>query len=290
MVDAGPLGPATVVILGLLSAVSFGASDFGGGLSSRSLPLLGVTLTVNAVGGTIALMLAVTTGEPPPGPDAIVLAAIAGMFGVVGLLALYRGLAVGRMGVVAPVIGVIGAAVPVSVGIVLEGAPPTQVAIGIVLALLAVIIVSRTPDSGGRRSGLEFALAGGLGIGLFSTFIGRLPEGSVWWPLVVLKLVAIIVIIGVALVGGRPYRFPRQMLPPTMAVGLGDMAGNTFFVLATQTGRLDIAAVLSSLYPVVTVVLAFVFLREHINRRHAIGIATAAAAVALIASGSSASA
>jgi drug/metabolite transporter (DMT)-like permease len=288
MPDAGPLGPATVVVLGLLSAASFGASDFGGGLSSRRLPLLGVMLMVNSAGGLLALTVALAIREPAPLASTVAAAALGGVFGAFGLLGLYQGLAVGRMGVVAPVVGVVGASLPVVVGIGLQGAPRPQAAIGIGLALLAVIIVSRTPSPTGRRSGIEFALLGGVGIGLVSTLIGLLPDGSVWWPLVVLKVTSIAVIAMVTVVTGRPWQIRGRSVVPPAAVGLGDMLGNGFYVLATQSGRLDIAAVLSSLYPVVTVVLAIVVLREHIGRRHAVGIATAVVAVALIAAGSNA--
>jgi drug/metabolite transporter (DMT)-like permease len=288
MPDAGPLGPATVVVLGLLSAASFGASDFGGGLSSRHLPLLGVMLVASLAGMGLAVMMAIELHEAAPEPGAIISAAAGGVCGAIGLLGLYHGLAVGRMGVVAPVVGVIGASLPVLVGFGLEGAPRPELAVGIGLALAAVVIVSRTPSPTGRRSGVEFALLGGIGIGLVSTLIGLLPEGSIWWPLVVLKATSIGVVAVAILVARRPWRIRGRSLAPPAAVGVGDMMGNGFYVLATQSGRLDIAAVLSSLYPVVTVVLAIVVLREHIGRRHALGIATAALAVALIAAGSNA--
>ena len=236
MPDAGPLGPATVVVLGLLSAASFGASDFGGGLSTRRLPVLGVMLAVNSTGLVVALAIAALTREPGPEAGTIALAAVGGVSGALGVMGLYRGLAVGRIGVVAPVVGVIGASLPVLVGVLNQGATRLEAGIGIALALVAVVIISRAPSPTGSRSGIEYALLGGLGIGVVSVLIGRLPEGSVWWPLVVLK----------------------------------------------------VAAVLSSLYPVVTVLLAIVVLREQIGRRHAVGIATAAIAVALIAVGSNA--
>jgi drug/metabolite transporter (DMT)-like permease len=289
MADAGPLGPATVVVLGLLSAASFGASDFGGGLSSRRAPIFGVMLVASAAGVVLALFIALLTGEPLPEPGAAASASLGGVCGVIGLLGLYHGLAVGRMGVVAPVVGVVGASLPVVVGVAVQGAPQPAAAVGIGLAILAVVIVSRAPSVGDRPSGIEFALLGGLGIGLVSTLIGRLPEGSVWWPLVILKLSAIAVLVAVIVAGRRPWRVsPRALFLPTAAVGVGDMAGNGFYVLATQAGRLDVAAVLSSLYPVVTVVLAIVFLREQVGRSQAVGIATAAIAVALIAAGSNA--
>jgi len=223
MADAGPLGPATVVVLGLLSAASFGASDFGGGLSSRHLPLLGVMLVVNATGALVALAVATAIGESLPQAGTVGLGALGGICGAIGLLGLYQGLAVGRMGVVAPVVGVVGATLPVLVGVSLQGTPPPAAALGIGLALVAVVIVSRAPTPGGGRSGIEFALLGGVGIGLVSTLLGRLPGGSVWWPLVVVKLAAIAVIVVVIVLGRRKWRASPRLLLPTTAVGAGDM-------------------------------------------------------------------
>jgi drug/metabolite transporter (DMT)-like permease len=286
MPDAGPFGPATVVVLGLLSALSFGSSDFGAGLTSRRVPVLGVALAVQIVGAAIALAAALAVSEPPPDAGALGLGIGAGLCGVAGILCLYSGLAVGRMGVVAPVTGVLGAALPVVVALVFEGVPAPGVSLGMALALVAVVIVSRAPAVGGRRSGIELALVAGAFIGLFNVIIGRLPEGVVWWPLLALKLAAAALILLVALLGRRPWRVAPRMIPAAAGVGLGDMAGNALYVLATQTGRLDVAAVLSSLYPVVTVILAILILREHVGRQHAFGIGLAALGIALIAAGS----
>ena len=285
MVDAGPLGSATVVVTGLLAALSFGLSDFGGGLTSRRASVLGVTLSVQSIGIVFALVIAVGVGEPLPSSDGLLTGILAGVAGVVGILGLYQGLAVGRMGVVAPVAGVLGAAIPVLIAFVSEGPPSLGVAIGMALALVAVVVVSRSPSVGATRSGVEYAFVGGLGIGLINVLIGRLPAGLIWWPILVLKITATVVIAALAVVVRQPVRIPRPVRPAILAIAVADMSGNSFYVLATQTGRLDIAAVLSSLYPVVTVILAVLILREHVSRRHAIGIAAAALAIAMIAAG-----
>jgi drug/metabolite transporter (DMT)-like permease len=216
------------------------------------------------------------------------IAAAAGVVGVTGIVGLYQGLAVGRMGVVAPVTGLIAASLPVAVGIATEGVPTVPVLVGIGLALVSVILVSRAPGHDDRRSGIEFALLAGGGIGLFNILIGQLPEGQVFGPLVILKLVAALVITAVVLVGRRAWRVPRATIPIAIAVGVFDMAGNALFVLATQAGRLDVAATLSSLYPVTTVILAIALLGERLSRSHGFGIVTAAAAIVLINTGSAA--
>lgn len=286
---AEPFGPGSaVVVLGLASALAWGAGDFGGGLTSRRAPVLGVSLIVQLLGVVLALGLAFGFAEPVPAAGSILLAGAAGAVGVIGILALYQGLAVGRMGVVAPVTGVIGASLPVVVGIAREGVPAVSVLVGIGLALVAVVLVSRIPGHDGRRSGIEFGLAGGLAIGVFNVLIGGLPEGEVFYPLVAMKLASGVVIAAIVLAGRRPWRVARAVVPMALLVGVLDMGGNAFYVLASQAGRLDVAATLASLYPVTTVLLAILVLRERVTGGHALGILAAGAAIALITSGTAA--
>jgi drug/metabolite transporter (DMT)-like permease len=140
----------------------------------------------------------------------------------------------------------------------------------------------------GQRSGVEFGLVAGLGIGCFNILVGLLPEGQVFGPLVFLKLSAATVIGAIVVVGRRSWRVPRATLPIAIGVGVFDMAGNALYVLATQAGRLDVAATLSSLYPVTTILLAMAFLGERVTRSHALGIVAAVAAIVLIGAGSAA--
>jgi len=192
------------------------------------------------------------------------------------------------MGVVAPVTGLIAATLPVSVGFVRLGLPPTSVAVGIAAAFVAVILVSRSSDPAGRPSGIQYALFGGVGLGVFNVAVAAFPEHLVAWPLVIVKVASLVAVGLVVALGRRDWRLPNRMLGAAAVVGALDLAGNAFYVLATQAGRLDVAATLSSLYPVTTVVLAVVVLREHVSRSHLVGIVMAAVAIALIAGGSAA--
>ena len=230
--------------------------------------------------------VALATAEPVPGPATLGLAALAGVLAVAGILGLYQGLAVGRMGVVAPVTGVIAATLPVVVGLAFQGWPGTEVVVGIGLALAAVVLVSRSSDPGGRRSGIEYALVGGVGLGLFNIAIGAFPEHRVAWPLAVIKVSSLVPIVALVVLGRRPWRVPRPIVPALLATAGLDLAGNGLYILATQAGRLDVAATLSSLYPVTTVILAVAVLHERVTRSHLLGIIMAAIAVALIAAGS----
>lgn len=269
-----------------MSAIAWGCGDFGGGTTTKRAPVLGVVLIVEVVGAVMAAALALATGERLPSPTGLVFGVAAGLVGILGILALYQGLAVGRMGVVAPVAGVLGASIPVAVGIVLEGLPTPIVLAGIGLGIVAVVLVSRIPGPAGGRSGLEFGLAAGAGIAGFNVLIAQLPEGEVFWPLAALRLVAVPIVAAIVIVARRPWRVPRPAIGPATLVGTFDMAGNAFFILATQAGVLAVAVVLSSMYPVVTVLLAVAILGERLTRTHAVGIAAAAVAIGLIAGGS----
>jgi uncharacterized membrane protein len=286
MADGGPFGPASVVVFGLTAAVAWGAADFGGGLTSRRASLFGVVLLSQVVGMLLALALAIVRGEPVPGPVDVGLSAAAGVVGIVGILALYRGLAVGRMGVVAPVTGVLAATVPVGAGMLLEGMPSPIVALGIALAILAVILVSRVSSEGGGPSGIELALLAGIGLGLFTVIITRVDERLVFGPLAIVRIVDALVLVAAILVARRPMALPRSVLPAVVAIGTLDMGGNAMLLFVEQTGSLAVSAMLSSLYPVTTVVLATLVLREPVTRSHAAGIALAFVAIGLIAAGS----
>lgn len=254
-------------------------------MTSRRAPVLGVVLVVEVVGVLLAGALAIAVGEPLPSERGILFGLGAGACGMFGILGLYRGLAVGRMGVVAPVAAVLGAGLPVAIGFLLEGVPGPLQVVGIVLGIAAVILVSQVPGPAGRRSGIEFAIVSGVGIAGFNVFISQLPEGEAVWPLAVLRLESIVLVFVIVLLGRQAWRVPRDALLPAIGVGSLDMVGNLAFILATQAGALAITVVLASLYPVVTILMAIAILRERMTRFHAVGIAAAMAAIWLIAAG-----
>jgi len=249
---------------------------------------MGLGIGVDAIGGALMVVLALATGEHMPGTATVLLAALAGVFAVAGIVGLYTGLAVGRMGVVAPVTGLIAALLPVVVGFARQGMPGGEVVVGIGCAFVAVVLVSRSRDTSGQRSGIEYAIVGGVGLGLFNVAVGAFPEHAFAWPLAVIKATALAGTVAIVLLARRPWRVPRPMLPALAAVAVLDLTGNGLYLLATQAGRLDVAATLSSLYPVTTVFLAIVLLHERVSRSHLAGIVMAAFAIVLIAGGSAA--
>jgi uncharacterized membrane protein len=273
-------------VLGLAAAAAWGAGDFGGGLTSRRAPVFGVVLLSQFVGMAIAIGLALFRGEGVPSGTDLLLCFVAGTLGGVGITALYRGLAVGRMAIVAPVTGVLAAVIPVVGGIILEGIPATLVLVGIGLAILSVVLVSRVADEGGGRAGLTEALVAGVAIGSFGIVISGLSEGGVFSALTVIRLVQAVLVIAIVLATRSAWRLPADAIPAVVVIGVLDMAGNSFYLLAVQTGALAVASVLSALYPVATVILAAVVLHERVTRDHTVGIALATAAIVLIGIGS----
>jgi len=273
------------VVLGLAAALVWGAGDFGGGLLSRRSPVYGVVLVSQVTGMVMVGAIAVALGETiPAGPD-LVICLVAGALGALGITMLYRGLAIGRMGIVAPVTGVLAAVIPVVAGFATEGVPGPVVLAGIVIAVVAVVLVSRVADESGGREGLSEALIAGTTIGLFGVAIAQLSEGNVFSALTVIRLIQGVLVAGAVLVLRAAWRPGASILPALIAIGLLDTAGNAFYLLAVQTGQLAIASVLSAMYPVATVVLAMVVLREPITRDHTVGIVLAGIAIALIGAG-----
>jgi drug/metabolite transporter (DMT)-like permease len=239
------------------------------------------------VGTVLALVLAIVRGETMPLPEDLPWSIAGGLTGGIGIVALYRGLAIGRMGVVAPVTGVLAAVIPITFGIVVEGLPTITVIVGIALAIVAVVLVSRVDDGRGGASGLGLALVSGVAIGGFGIAINQISAGHAFGPLTIIRASEAVLIGAIIVIGRQAWRTDRRWLPAMAGVGVLDMAGNAGFILAVQAGSLAIAAVLSSLYPVTTVILATIVLRERVTRSHAVGIALAVAAIVCIASGSS---
>jgi drug/metabolite transporter (DMT)-like permease len=259
------------VLLGLASALSWGAGDFSGGLATKRESVLSVTVVSQVVGISLLTALALLTGEARPSPEAMWWGAAAGVCGAVGIIALYQGLAVGRMGMVAPLSAIMTASIPVLVGILLEGLPSVPQVAGFAIALLAVWLISSNSAELQRlqKQELGLATAAGFGFAGFLLFINF----------------AISLLLLIAVVARRSLRPGLRQLPLIFLTGILEVAGNAFYAAASQLGRLDIAAVLGSLYPASTVMLARLVLGERIHRRQWAGIFAALLAVVLIALG-----
>ncbi len=243
-------------------------------------------LVSQVVGAVVAFAIAILRGETMLPVSDIPWCILAGVSGGIGIVSLYHGLATARMGVVAPITGVLAAAIPVVYGVLVEGLPSPLILVGIAIAIVAVVLVSRVADDRAGPSGIGIALVAGVALGSFGIAISQISEGHTFGPLAIIRTAEAALIGGVIVIGRRAWRVERRWVPAMVGVGVLDMAGNAAFILAVQTGALAIAAVLSSLYPVTTVILATVVLRERVTRTHAVGIALAVAAIVCIAAGS----
>jgi drug/metabolite transporter (DMT)-like permease len=277
-------GESTGVAFGLASALVWGAGDFSGGLATKRAPVFGVLAVGHGVGLLLLIGLAWLWGEPLPSQAELGWGFAAGLAGAVGLAALYQALAVGQMGIVAPVSAVLTATLPALVGVLTEGMPGSLQLIGFGLALVGIWLVAGTGAGAGGRAGLGLALLSGCGLGLFFILIHRAGANAVFWPLAAARLASFIFVLWIA--SGRSQLLPRklQLLTPALMAGVLDVLGNVFFVLAAQAGRLDVAAILSSLYPASTVMLAALLLGERLVRVQVIGVVATLGAIVLIAS------
>jgi drug/metabolite transporter (DMT)-like permease len=276
------------VILSLLAALSYGLADFAGGLSSKRASPWSVALVAQAAGTVLLLAVGLTVGGSPDGTD-LAWGVVAGVGNGFGTAFLYRGLASGRMGVVAPVSGVCAAVLPVVVGVVLGERPALLVWIGIVLALPAIWLVAREPGTpvaqqqgAAVASGSLDGILAGAGFGTFFVALAQVDSDAGLLPLTANQLTAMLVIVAVAVSLRQPW-VPRERasLGGLVAGALGASA-TLCFLLASRDGYLSVTAVLASLYPAFTVLLAAVVLREHVHRAQAGGLALCAVAVVLV--------
>ncbi len=269
-------------VYALSAAGAWGSGDFTGGLVARRIGPFHAVLTSYSIGMVLLVIIALGIQEKFPSSIDLAWGALAGLFGMAGLGFLLQGFTAGRMGIVAPVSAVLAAAIPVIFSAFTEGLPREMQLLGFGLALVSIWLLSRPDPLRGRPAGLGMALLAGLGFGGFFTILGQIEHGSLFWPLVSGRVATCAVMVAFAL------STRRALLPPNVPVrlvtlaGIFDSAGNLFFLMAIQSGRLDVASVLGSLYPAVTAILAAVIAREHIARLQVFGVAMAVLAIVLI--------
>ncbi len=274
------------LLLSLSAALCYGIGDFVGGTLSKRTSPWAIVVVAQSTGALAVLALALVMGGAPESADYL-WAVGAGVCNGIGTAFLYRGLSSGRMGVVAPISGVGAAALPVLVGVLAGERPGTLVWLGILAALPGIWLVAREPggSGGAPATGFVDGVLAGVGVGGLFACLGQIPDDAGFLPLALNQVVATLAVIVVATAVGVPW------LPRDPAAALGTISGllgagaTLSFLLATQTGFLTVAAVITSLYPAVTVVLAAAVLREAVHRGQAFGLIFCLAAVALVASG-----
>lgn len=273
------------IIYGLGSAITWGAGDFSGGFATRRGSVLTVLLFSQLLGMLLLIGIAILFGECVPATAAIVWGSSAGIFGSLGLIALYQGLASGRMGIIASISAVTTAIIPIVVAFFSEGAPRASQGAGFAMAMAAVWFLS-SGETGAKieKKELSLSVLAGLGFGLFFICMDRGSETTILWPLLSARAASLLLISLIVSIRRKIERPARGQLLYIVLAGVLDVSGNTFFALASQVGRLDVSAILASLYPASTVMLAWIFLKERLNRRQWIGVAAAMGSLVFIAS------
>ncbi|MBV9231633.1 MAG: DMT family transporter [Chloroflexi bacterium] len=269
------------VLFGLAASLCWGSGDFSGGLASRRASPSSVIIIAYTVGFFLLVGLALIWHEPFPSSRDLLWGALAGVAGGLGLLSFYSALSRGQMGIAAPVSAMLTATIPVLFSTFTAGLPNLIQVAGFILALLAIGLISGSRQANRPSKGIGLALLAGCGFGCFFVLISRVSPGATFWPLATARLTSILLLFVVAVI--RTSRLPSMRVEPLMILaGILDALGNTFFVLAAHSGRLDVAAMLSSLYPAATVILAALILRERVTRIQGWGIAIALVAVPMI--------
>jgi len=273
------------IIYGIASSLSWGAGDFAGGLSSRKVGAYRAVLYADFFGLLIVIVAWFFYREAFPSTNVALNSFIGGLLGSIGLLILYHSLSIGQMSIAAPVSALFAALLPVIVGSLTEGLPTAIQFIGFAFALAAVWLISQGDGKFhiGKLSDLKFPILAGVGFGCYFIFmhIAVGDPDSLLWPMIISRVAGTLLVLVIVLARRESLPVPRGAWTLVLINATLDLGGNFFFILASKVGRLDIAAVLSSLYPGSTVLLAWLLLKEHISRKQVIGIALALTAIFL---------
>jgi drug/metabolite transporter (DMT)-like permease len=273
------------VALALIASVTYGAADFLGGMASRRTPPVTVVLW-SQIAGFAILAVVLPFGGGRLDDSAVVWGVASGVAGAVAIACLYAALARGRMGVVSPISAVIGASVPVAVGLAFGGRPAPIALAGIGLAFVAVALVSTTGKLRGvsfREPAVPLAVASGIAIGALFVFLSRGGAADRLWLLGVARITSVALLFAYGYATRANLRPLRGAVRTIVIAGALDMSANVLYVLSTRVTLLAVSAVLTSLYPASTVFLARFALHERLTRTQWAGVACAIAGAVLIA-------
>jgi drug/metabolite transporter (DMT)-like permease len=273
------------IFYGIASALSWGAGDFAGGLDSRKMGAYRAVFWGDLLGLIILVPVMLIVREPLPTASVVWNAAIGGMLGSVGLLILYYSLSIGKMSIAAPVSALFAAVLLVVVGLFTQGLPTLNQFIGFGFALTAVWLISQGNMTEKFQlkhlSDLRLPILAGIGFGCYFIFIhyASADSVSVVWTMVASRAAGTLMLLFVVLIRRDPFTVVRNAWLTVFLNATLDMGGNFFYILASQVGRLDVSAVLSSLFPGSTVLLASIILKEHISKKQWLGILSALTAI-----------
>jgi drug/metabolite transporter (DMT)-like permease len=271
--------------LALGASASWGFGDFLGGVKSRTLHPLAILAVSQPVGLAVLGVVVAVRATAPPGAE-VAWAAPAAVVGTIGLAAFYRGMAVGAISIVAPIAGA-GAVIPVLVGVLRGDRPSLLQGVGFAAAIAGVVLTSweRRPDQSWFAAGAGFGLISMVAFGCYFVFLHQASGDDFLWPAFLFRVVSTS-LVWVALLVLRPavHGVGGAFLMLAL-IGLLDTGGNTLYAAASSYGALSVTAVLASLYPVVTVLLARYRLRERVHRLQEVGIALTIAGIVLVSTG-----
>jgi drug/metabolite transporter (DMT)-like permease len=278
---------AAAVLLALASSAVWGTADFSGGLLSRRVPTVPVTV-ISQLAGFAALLVVVAGRGGDLGGRSFAIGIAAGVGGGTGLAAFYKALSLGTMSIVSPVVAC-GAVVPFGVSIATGERPSGLAVAGAGLAIAGAVLASaeeRHADEPNRARAVLLAVLAAIALGLFTYFLGLgSREGSALSTLTGARVGSLSFLLVLAAARRESLRIGRRWFWPVAAVGLLDVTANVLFALASRHGLLALVSVLGSLYPVMTILLAYVFLHERLTRPQLAGVATALAGVAALSAG-----
>ncbi len=278
----------TALALAFASSVSWGVADFLGGLKSRRLPVLNVLLASQGVGLLLIAGFVLIRSESPPGGDFAFWAVFSGVAGIIGLSSFYRGLAVGNMGVVAP-LAATSALVPVLGGFASGDRPSALQYAGLLLALSGVVLASREEvgggGAGGTARGAGLAMVSAVGFGFFFVGMDSASDGDVGWAMLVNRITGVSLLLAAFAVLRPPLAARSGDAPVLALIGSLDIGANALFAVASTEGLVSLVSVVGSLYPLTTIGLAAVVLGERPHRLARVGVVAALTGVVLIAAG-----
>jgi drug/metabolite transporter (DMT)-like permease len=274
----------TPLLLALGASLAWGVADFAGPVVSRALGTLRVLFWAQ-IGGVAALAVALAVRADAPHGWGVLYAIVAGLGGISGLYAYYRGMQLGQMSVVAPIAG-ISAVIPVAVGFASGDNPSAAQVAGIACAIVGVGFASVEHQDGSRRlaTGVGLALLAALGFGLYFPWMHAAGKVDFWWASFTFRTTALVLVAGAAAAARPTLRLNARNVAIAAAVGIGDTIGNVLFAASSAHGLVSLTSVLASLYPIVTVLLAAAILKERVAGFQRAGVVLTLAGVVLIGS------
>ena len=268
------------------AALAWGAADFTGGLASRRTGAYRAAFYGEFFGLVFIVAVALVIHQPLPSWPMLILAAAAGAIGTTGLLTLFQSVIHGKMSIAMPVSALLAATLPVLVGSLTEGFPGAITFFGFILALSAIWLISQEEGKDGRilarLSDLRLPLLAGIGFGSFFILMDIAAREATLWPMLTSRAGGTVIVAIYMIFRRDSWRLARDVWPVLVLNGFLDVGGTAFYVLASQAGRLDVAAVISSLFPGSTVLLAALILKERVSRPQSIGILLALIAIVFL--------